>query len=115
MRIIKIQITNTTDKVKVTIVVLANLLRYTAKNTVISPDFLVWKLSLSTKFPHQGIRRNYSIPRSDSLYDDEMIYKQKGLVFPLNFELLEYQCPVSSIKLLWALVRKLQVCALLIS
>ena len=59
---------------------------YFAKNTVISPDFLVWKfysktkfshsfrwiawngmrkLFLSTKFPHQEIRWNYSIFRSE--------------------------------------------------
>ena len=55
----------------------------TAKNTVISPNFLMWKfcgmhsfrivsgespetmrkLCLSTKFPHQGIRWNYGISR----------------------------------------------------
>ena len=51
------------------------LLSYTAKNTVISPDSLVWKfcgnssktmwkLCLSTKFPHQEIKWNYSIFRS---------------------------------------------------
>ena len=51
---------------------------FTAKNTVISPDFLVWKFSaeklwpetmrklrLSSKFPHQEIRWNYRIFRSD--------------------------------------------------
>ena len=27
-----------------------------SKNTVISPDFLVWKLCLFTKFPHHEIR-----------------------------------------------------------
>ena len=51
----------------------------TTKNTVISPNFLVWKfcgiavsyspktlrkLSLSTKFPHQEIRLDWSIFRS---------------------------------------------------
>ena len=44
---------------------------FTVKNTVISPNFLVWKfyeslesmrkLCLSTKLPHQEIRRNYGI------------------------------------------------------
>ena len=29
---------------------------YTANNTVISPNFLVWKLCLSTEFPHQELR-----------------------------------------------------------
>ena len=38
----------------------------TAKNTVISPDFLVWKLCLSAKLPHQEIRWNYDIFRSVS-------------------------------------------------
>ena len=33
----------------------------TAKNTVISPDFLVWKLCLFAKFPQQEIRWNYGI------------------------------------------------------
>ena len=64
-------------------VLTSNVLRYachTAKNTVISPNFLVWKFCgkaqfrespetmqkqcLSTKFPHQNIRWNYSILRS---------------------------------------------------
>ena len=38
----------------------------TAKNTVISPNFLVWKLCLSTKFLHQEIRWNYGIFHSAS-------------------------------------------------
>ena len=42
----------------------------TASNSVISPNFLawktMWKLCLSTKFPHQRIRRNYDIFCSDS-------------------------------------------------
>ena len=36
----------------------------TAKNTVVLPDFLVWKLCLSAKFPHQEIWWNYDIFRS---------------------------------------------------
>ena len=35
----------------------------TAWNTLISPNFLVWKLCLSTKFPYQEIRWNYGILR----------------------------------------------------
>ena len=35
----------------------------TAKNTVISLDFLVWKLCLSAKLPHQEIKWNYGIFR----------------------------------------------------
>ena len=37
---------------------------FTAKNTVISSDFLVEKLCPSAKFPHQKIRWNYGIFRS---------------------------------------------------
>ena len=36
----------------------------TAQNTKISPNFLVWKLCITTKFPHQGIRSNYDILHS---------------------------------------------------
>ena len=47
----------------------------TAKNTVISPNFLVWKfirkLCLSTKFPHQKIRWNYGIFRGKPLANME--------------------------------------------
>ena len=32
------------------------ILTNTAKNTVISPDLLIWKLSLTLKFPHKKIR-----------------------------------------------------------
>ena len=49
---------------------------YTAKNTVISHDFLEWKFcgkaqfphSFGRKFPHQKIRWNYGIFRSDKTY-----------------------------------------------
>ena len=37
----------------------------TAKNTVISPDFLVWKFCGKAQFPHQEIRRNYGSFHSD--------------------------------------------------
>ena len=33
----------------------------TVESIVISPNFLVWKFGLSTKFPHQEIRWNYGI------------------------------------------------------
>ena len=36
-------------------------LKYTAKNVVISPKFLVWKLCFSTKFPHQEIKWIHNI------------------------------------------------------
>ena len=46
-------------------------LAYAAENTVISPNFLVWKLRLSVKFLHQEIRWNYGIFRSEmQLYTD---------------------------------------------
>ena len=35
----------------------------TAKNTVISPDFLVWKFCGKAQFPHHKIRSNYGIFR----------------------------------------------------
>ena len=44
----------------------------TGKNTVISPNFLVWKLCLSAKFPHQEIRWNYGIFTSE--YSHESVF-----------------------------------------
>ena len=61
-------------------------LSYTAKNSIISPNFLVWQFCgkaqfpqsfgrpklcancLSTKLPHQEIRWNYAIFRSDKVF-----------------------------------------------
>ena len=37
----------------------------TAKNTVISPNFLVWKFCGNAQFPHQEIRWNYG-PRQET-------------------------------------------------
>ena len=69
-------------------VILLKVNWYTTKNTVISPNFLMWKFCEKTqflhsfawitrtmwnvsfhKFPHQIIRWNYGILRSDTLYD----------------------------------------------
>ena len=37
---------------------------YTTQNTEHSPNFLVWKLCLSTKFPHQEIKWKFGILHS---------------------------------------------------
>ena len=38
-----------------------NTIMSTAKNTVIWPNFLLWKFSAKAQFPHQEIRWNYGI------------------------------------------------------
>ena len=74
----------------------------TAKNTVISPDFLVWefcrqaqflhrmrKLCLSAKFPHQEIRWNYDIFRSiPSFKIEEYLILWKNLTLICHVNLL---------------------------
>ena len=62
----------------------------TAKNTVISPDFLVRKLCLSTKFPHQEIRWNYSIFRSEVQHP--IIFKIKNSLTRIGVSKQDAHC-----------------------
>ena len=57
----------------------------TPKNTVISPDFLVWKLCLSTKFPQKEITRNYSIFRSARF----CLIKRNSQIYLVTFSLFK--------------------------
>ena len=71
---------------------------FTAKNTVISPDFLVWKfcgkaqfphmrkLCLSAKYPHHEISWNYDVFCSDSRYYKKYIRKSLHFTQCLLFE-----------------------------
>ena len=45
-----------------------SITRHTAKNTVILPNFLVWKFCEKAQFPYQEIRRNYGIFRRGTFF-----------------------------------------------
>ena len=51
----------------------------TAWNAVISPNFLVWEFCGKAQFPHQKIRRNHGILRSEILSSKATFYFQLAL------------------------------------